>query len=155
MTTGTESQGAVGFVQGLNFWQAFLLHGFLAVVGSIVIGFLPELAFSHAYQSTFLEPYSPAICMVAFVLGGVLNMRVGQSAARWVWVGGTAWLALAFAEFGATQEFLNNFFGTSDKCGSSECLYELIFTTPFAASLAYSLGATFGYFDYRRNRGHS
>ena len=34
-----------------------------------------------------------------------------------------------------------NLFGPTIKYSGSECLYELLFTTPFAASVTYSLGA--------------
>ena len=36
---------------------------------------------------------------------------------------------------------LANLFGPSNKCSASECLGELFFTTPFAVSLTYSVGA--------------
>jgi hypothetical protein len=42
------------------------------------------------------------------------------------------------------QYVLNNFFSRTSACSASECLGELIFTTPFAISIVYSMAAALG-----------
>jgi hypothetical protein len=118
------------------------------------VGFVPEAFASRIYYNSGLEPFSPMIATTAFLLGyfaagKVLNGR----AATFVWIIGLVWIV--FGLYDETRNWsatwspqqtrlgyaLANFFGPSEKCGASECLAELLFTTPFAASIAYSLGA--------------
>lgn len=44
----------------------------------------------------------------------------------------------------------DNYFGATTRCSGSECLDGLFFTTPFAASVGYSIGAGLGFLRYRR-----
>jgi hypothetical protein len=147
----------------LSFWPAFGTHALIGICGSFVVGFMPEAILGRAYYNTGLEPYSPMIVLVALLLGFALNADVGHTAAIWVWVIGFAWLAFGMNSdsrywyndplaVSRSQYIRDNFFGPSLKCSGSECLGELIFTTPFAASVGYSIGAFMGYMKYRRRR---
>ena len=120
----------------------------------MIIGFLPEAALSRAYANTYLAPYSPAIALIAFLLGYFLSPRVKKGqAATFVWVVGLLWLiygmydGLGYWSASWSPEktrwsaMLAGLFGPTDKCSGSECLGELIFTTPFAASVTYSIAA--------------
>jgi len=151
------------FLRRLGFWPSFFVHFFLAVLGSIAIGFLPEAFVGHLYYNTGLEPYSPMILVAAGCLGFSLNQRLGQPAACWVWIIGILWLSCGALEESTywynsvgyssrMQYVLGNFFGRTSACSGSECLAEFFFTTPCAASIVYSVAAGVGLKSYRRSR---
>jgi hypothetical protein len=153
--------GTIKFLQGLNFWRAFLLHTLVATVGSFAIGFFPEVGVGGFYHDTRLEPYSPAIFAVAIFLGFVINIKIGQKAALLAWVIPATWLVCGMYDeskywyndptaVSRWQYISDNFFGPTVKCSGSECLAELFYTTPCAASIAYSIGSALGYVVYRR-----
>lgn len=142
----------------LGFLPALFLHYVLAVVGSIVIGFFPEILVENMNPNGILEPYSPMIQIVAGFLGYLVNKRLGHSAARWIWVLGVAWLA--YGAIGDSSYWYNSpgyssrmqyiwvqFFGT---CSNSECAGQFLFTTPCAISIIYSVAAAIGLKSYRR-----
>ena len=133
---------------------SIIVQYLVAVGGSMVIGFVPEAVLGRAYYNTGLEPYSPAIALIAFLLGYFVSVHIrkGQMA-HFVWVLGALWLIYGIFDtmsgwsaswspertrWGYT---LANLFGPTKNCGGSECLGELLFTTPFAASITYSIGA--------------
>lgn len=124
----------------------------VAVAGAVIIGFLPEAFLSRSYYNSVLGPYSPVIALVAFVLGYLVSFRIRKGqAATFVWVVGLLWLV--FGMYGNTRNWsanwpmeksryiVANFFGPTASCSATECLAELFFTTPFTASIAYSIGA--------------
>lgn len=126
----------------------------VAVAGALIIGSLPEVVLSRAYYNTYLDPYSPAIALIAFLLGYFVSPRVRKGqAATFVWVVGFLWLIYGMYDtvgyWGASWSpektrwsyMLANLFGPTYKCSGSECLGELLFTTPFAASVTYSIAA--------------
>lgn len=133
---------------------SLLAQYFVAVVGAMIIGFLPEVLLSRGYYNTAFAPFSPAIASIAFFLGYFASPRIrkGQAAA-FVWVVGLLWLIYGMydsvgywsaswsPEKTRWSYMLANLFGPTDKCSGSECIGELIFTTPFAASVMYSLAA--------------
>jgi hypothetical protein len=140
-------------------WPVLLaLHFFLAVAGGMLIGFLPEALVSRAYYNTGLEPYSPANAASALLLGYFVSYRLRVRVAMWTWTIGALWLVIGVNEL--TRHWsaswspektrwgyaIANLFGPTIRCSDSECLYELLVTTPFAASVMYSIGA------YLRNR---
>jgi len=130
-----------------------MLVGFLAVV------FLPGLNYN-----AWLEPYSPMTAATAFLLGYFISGRILDGrAAAFVWIVGLAWIT--FGMYTETKYWsaawssektrwgyaLAKFFGPTAKCSVSECLAELLYTTPFAASVAYSIGAYLRKWRIRRN----
>ena len=140
--------------QWVSWFVSCAAHYFIAVAGAMIIGFLPEALVSRAYYNTGLEPYSPMIAFTAFLLGYMVSSsRFNGRAAMFVWIIGLAWMM--FGIYDTTRYWsaswspektrwgymLANLFGPTLKCSSSECLGELLFTTPFVASITYSIGA--------------
>lgn len=119
----------------LRWTVSLVVQYFVAVVGSMLIGF-------------FLPP---AVAFVAFLLGGFVSTRIrnGQ-AATFVWAVGALWLSYGMydsmsgwnaswsPEKTRWSYMLAQLFG---QCSDTECLGELFVTTPFAASVTYSIGA--------------
>jgi hypothetical protein len=143
--------------QRLLAWPMLVaFHFLLAAAGGMLIGFLPEGLVSRLYYNSGIEPYSPVIALVAFLLGYFLSFRVlGLRAAEWTWILGVLWLLFGVhwnASWSPEKTrwgyALANLFGATLKCSGSECLYEMVFTTPFTASVTYSIGA------YLRRRLH-
>jgi hypothetical protein len=136
-------------------WPVSLIaHYFIAVVGAMIIGFVPEALLSPLYYDTRLEPFAPAIAFTALLLGYFVSYRVFRAhAARWIWVLGLLWLT--FGMFDETKFWspswsseksragyaLAQFFGPSSKSGASEGLLEVFYTMPFVASVMYSVGS--------------
>jgi hypothetical protein len=133
---------------------SWVAHYFVAVAGAVIIGFLPEALLSRVYYNTGLEPYSPMIAITAFLLGYFVSHSIFNGrAATFVWIIGLAWMM--FGIYDTTRYWsaswspektrwgymLANLFGPTLKCSGSECLGELFFTTPFTASITYSIGA--------------
>ena len=133
---------------------SWLAHYFVGVLGAMIIGFFPEAFVSRMYYNTGIEPYSPMIAATAFLLGYFVAGRIlNGRAATFVWIIGLAWMV--FGIYDETRYWsaswspektrwgyaLANFFGPTVKCSGSECLAELLFTTPFTASITYSIGA--------------
>lgn len=136
-------------------WPAQLVFHFsVAAAGGMFVGFLPEALISQLYYNTGIEAYSPIIAISAFLLGYFVSFRIlSLRAATWTWVLGLVWLAVGVrglsSGWGASWSpektplgyVLANLFGPTLKCSGSDCLYEIVFTTPFAASITYSIGA--------------
>jgi hypothetical protein len=133
---------------------SWLAHYFVAVAGAMMIGFLPEALLSRVYYNTGIEPYSPMIAITAFLLGYFVSLFIFDGrAAAFVWIIGLAWMV--FGIYDMTRYWsaswspertrwgymLANLFGPTLKCSGSECMGELFFTTPFTASITYSIGA--------------
>jgi hypothetical protein len=133
---------------------SWVVHYFVAVAGAMIIGFLPEALVSRMYYNTGIEPYSPMIAITALLLGFFVGRFIFDGrAAAFVWIIGLAWMV--FGIYDTTRYWsaswspektrwgymLANLFGPTLKCGASECIGELLFTTPFTASITYSIGA--------------
>ena|SRR5271166_5591255 len=133
---------------------SWIAHYFIAVVGSMTVGFLPEAFAPRFYYNSGLEPYSPMIAVAAFLLGyfpsgSVFNGRV----ATFIWTIGVVWMLFGIYDvtrgWSATWSpektlwgyVFVNMFGPTPRCSGSECLYKLFFTTPLTASIAYFIGA--------------
>lgn len=136
----------------LRWTLSLVVQYFVAIAGSMLIGFVPE-ALLGGYDSTGLGAYSPVIALVAFLLGCFLSTRIRKGqAATFVWVIGALWLVYGMydsmngwsaswsPEKTRWSYMLAELFGPSKKCSDLECLGELLFTTPFTASLTYSIG---------------
>ena len=118
------------------------------------IGFLPEALVGQLYYNTVIGAYSPIIAISAFLLGYFVSFRIlSLRAATWTWTLGLVWLLVGVHELSSHWSawwspektlrgyVLANLFGPTLKCSGSECLYEVVLTTPFAASIMYSIGA--------------
>lgn len=152
----TISQDITAPISGQTFaWPlCWVAHYFIAVVGGMIIGFLPESFASQLYYNSGLEPYSPIIAATAFLLGYLVAGSIFQGrAATFAWIIGLAWML--FGIYAETRSWsaswstektrwsymLANLFGPTLKCSGTECMGELFFTTPFTASITYSVGA--------------
>jgi hypothetical protein len=130
------------------------VHWVASTAAAFIIGFAPEAFASRWYYNTRIAPFSPMIALTALALGATMSglFRDGRGAA-WTWLFGVCWLAFGIH---STQSEWNpswawqtsgwayakdNLFGPTSACGASECLDEVIYTTTFAASVTYSLGA--------------
>ena len=133
---------------------SWVAHYLIAVVGAMIIGFFPEMFVSRLYLNTGLEPYSPMIAATAFLLGYFVAGLVSDGrASTFVWIIGLAWML--FGVYDTTRFWsaswspektrwgytLANLFGPTLKCSGTECMGELFVTTPFTASITYSVGA--------------
>jgi hypothetical protein len=128
----------------------------------MLIGFLPEVFTARYYYNSGFEAYSPAIFATASVLGCLVTRGLGHSPAMWVRMVGLVWLVYGAYDGsgywykGAAHSRLDyvaaNFFGPTTKCSNTECLYELFVTTPFPATVGYSLGSAFGLRAYRKTQ---
>jgi len=128
-------------------------HYFVAVFGGMIVGFFPELWLGHLYRYTPIEPFTPAIAFTALLLGYFLSYRLDRvHLAGWTWILGLVWLLYGAHELtsswsaswsndrSALDYARRELFGLQRFCGDTECLYQFVFTTPFAASLMYSVG---------------
>jgi hypothetical protein len=144
-----------------HFLVGLFLQAVVAIFGSMFLGFLPEVFASRYYYNSAFEAYSPAILTTAVIFGYFVSRRFGHSPAPWVW---TVLVWLAYGAYEESSYWYNSlaasrlayiadhFFGPTRKCSSSECLGEFFFTTPFAATVGYSLGAAFGLRSYRKTQ---
>lgn len=122
--------------------------------GGVIAGFIPEVMFGYVIHRTPLEPFAPAISVIAMLLGFYIAPRLLPGGAFLAWLPGLLWLGYgmwdesrhwnpSWSDVPSRWQYaVNNFLTT--RCGSTECLGELIFTYPFAASVAYSVGAIAG-----------
>lgn len=120
----------------------------------MVVGFVPEAFLSHLYYNTGFEAFGPAIALTGLILGFFFSVRVqnGQGAI-FAWILGALWLGVGFhgvasgwsptwsPEKSSWDYAVANLFGRTSVCSASECLNELVFTTPFTASITYSIGS--------------
>ncbi len=116
----------------------------------------PRPFFSGYYQYSRIAAFSPCIAATAFLVSLLVNRTRRDRAALFIWIVGVLWLAVALWDEGRgweytwahesrTQYLIHMFFGTAQQCSASECIGELLFTTPCAAAIAYSLGAAIGW----------
>jgi hypothetical protein len=133
---------------------AVILQFVIAEVVSFFCGWLPEIKFGPQLQNSGWEPYSIFITIAALILGFYLSPVIlkGKGAA-WTWIVGVLWLAFNFFDLAkdwspgwssAADRWayaVNDLFGKTGQCSGSECLGELIVTTPCSVAVAYSAGA--------------
>jgi hypothetical protein len=137
---------------------SLLLHSFVAMAVSAFVGGLPEVALSR-YLDPRIKPYAPIIAMTALVLGYFVSRQIASRAATFVWIVGVLWISCGFYSVASSwsREWSThstrwsyataNLFTTS--CSETECLNQLIFTIPFVATFAYTLGAWLRKLDLR------
>jgi hypothetical protein len=136
-------------------WGAVHWFGHIAAVTvSALIGWVVITVIGAFVPSGGALAYWLPFCLVSAIIGYKLNGRYGHTSALWVWMPFLLWFALGAAELlrawnpswshqSSRWDYaaLNLF---SDQCGSTECLYEAMFTSPLVSSIAYAIGAWFG-----------
>src|ERR1700733_8322102 len=144
-----------GFAHNVTEWLiAVIVESVVAVFGSIVIGFFPELLTESLINISVFHPYSPAIAVIALLLGYFFSFRVlKMKGATFTWIVGLLWLGFGVydtargwnaswsVEPTSWQYVVANLFGKTSQCSGTECLGEFIYTTPSIALFMYSLGA--------------
>jgi hypothetical protein len=146
-------------------WQTLLTqyvgHYVAAVVGSMLLGLVPEGLLSNAYVNTPLSTFPPFILASAALLGYFVNRRFGHRTALFIWGVALGWFALGFWElcrnWSPAWDYHRtrwayaaaNLFGPTPRCSGTECMYELFFTFPLATSCVYSLFALLGLRSFR------
>lgn len=96
----------------------------------------------------FRTPFFLAALLGGAIMGYLVNRNARDLTALLVWIVPLAWLiygisesAMSYSQAWAHQSrsayICDNFFGT--RCSGSECLDELLFTTPFLSSISYSV----------------
>jgi hypothetical protein len=127
-------------------------HYVVAVVGGMLLGFIPEDLLSRFYRFSSIQAFAPGIGVTALLLGFFVSHRFRDlPLASWIWVIGSIWFFCGVHEltsswspswshersaweYAKTQLF-------SPRCGDTECLYQLFYTVPLVASVMYSVGA--------------
>jgi len=107
-------------------------------------------AISAMLQLTLLfrAPFFLGALLGGAIMGYLVNRNVRDLMALLVWLVPLAWLIYGIRDFTASYSEVwahqsrsayiwDNFFGT--RCSGSECLNELLFTTPFLSSISYSV----------------
>jgi hypothetical protein len=120
------------------FVAAVMLHSFGVVFISMVTGFVPDAVIPNFYGGAYaLGAFPPVTIAIAVVLGVLISRSCRDGRAVWAWVPALLWLAWGISASGWSHEYVfHNFF--TNKCGSTECLYELFYTAPLVVSVAYS-----------------
>ena len=78
---------------------SFIVNFLLAVLGGMILGFLPEVALRKLLCNSRLEPFSPAAAVCALLLGFFVSPKIFNGrAASWIWVIGTFWLIYGIHE---------------------------------------------------------
>jgi hypothetical protein len=145
-------------------------HIALAMVGSTAVGFILVILFSTLLRGVgihgpalfdrliFDVPYGAFFWGTALLLGFVADREMQDRSACWVGLLGLVLLFLMMlgdvSGLERSQEYRSYRNGDSwqheydqllsldnGKCGDSECLGKLLFTTPAVNSIAYSIGA--------------
>lgn len=105
------------------------------------------------------EPFFPSQILLGLFLGWYLNGRLGHGFARWVWILPAIRLAYTIATWDLHlystvsywEDIRQELFFLAGR-SSTEGIYQRWVTLPFYTSIAYSIGAYFGYRRWlRRN----
>jgi hypothetical protein len=134
----------------LAIWAAHLA----VLVFAVWIGFYINLLFSSLYQYSRLAVFAPGMSATACAFGLYVNRVRRDRIAMFVWIAGVGLLAFAIWDEGRwwdyawareskRQYLMHMFFGDAQHCGG-ECVGQIFFTAPCAASIAYSVGAAIG-----------
>ncbi len=141
-----------------------LFHVAVALLGSAVaaipLGWLVSVILSEVriLPPTLAVAYNPLVWVTPFFVGLFVNRFTRHKSAAVVWVVGLLFLLgmmlwdMSILKRGGHNQNLTpggywgyefrQLFSTSEKmCGDSECLGQLLVTTPFIVTVTYSLGA--------------
>jgi hypothetical protein len=137
---------------------SLFLHSFVAMVVCVLVGLFPEGAFSR-YIDPRLESFGPIVALTTVAIGYFVSQKIATRAATSVWIVGALWMSYGIYDAISTwsSEWSTHPTRWSDAkvnlftldCESSECLGQLIFTIPFVAAIAYTLGAWLRKLDTR------
>ena len=166
---GSSRKASVRSSQVKNFGR-LVLHVVLSMMASalvyiIVTAVLVAPLFVMAPPGSFIRRllgsfYGPEIWGPGLLLGFIVNRKLFDRSAFWVWAIGIAWLAYGVWEGCSLSHYPQSyprkgtflecvqykFFGSNDSaCGASECLEMLVFTVPALNSVTYSVGAWLGF----------
>lgn len=141
----------------------YAVHLLAGTVGVILPVFLMLVTVDPAVIESFRplvdflfgEPFFPLDILLGFFLAFCLNRRLGHGFARWVWILPAIRLAYTIATWNLHvystlsywEDIWVELFGSGGS--STEGVYLLRVTLPFYTSVAYSLGAHFGYRRWR------
>lgn len=140
-----------------SFWlysERVLAHYALAVLGGMLLGFIPELLLGRLWRFTPFEPFFPGMSVTALLLGYFVSKRLWEArGATWTWVAGSVWFIYGIHDLtrfwsarwshdkSAWDYAMKQLFGPNQVCGTTECLYQFFYTLPLAASVLYSVGS--------------
>ena len=107
----------------------------------------------------FRDPFFLGALLGGAIMGYLVNRNARDLTALLVWLVPLAWLiygisesATSYSQAWAHQSrsayIWDKFFGT--RCSGSECLDELLFTTPFLSSVSYSITSYFASLKARK-----
>jgi hypothetical protein len=128
------------------------------MVVHVFVGLFPEGAFSR-YIDPRLEPFGPIVALTTVAIGYFFSQKIATRAATSVWIVGVLWMSYGIYDSTSTwsREWSTQptrwSYATANlfslHCSGTECLGELIFTIPFVAAIAYTLGAWLRKLDLR------
>lgn len=144
----------------------FLLHSAVAMVGASIVGALVVAAVYSIFNDeggSAAHNTNSWIANLMFgapglILGFLVNRKLQQRSACWVWVTGVAWIGIAISDSlhtyrleqpllhlpcSAADTLINSFWVMdSSRCGgASQPLYGVFFTIPALSAITYSIGA--------------
>lgn len=133
-----------------------LLHFFVAAMGGVIVGLIPEVLIERLYRGTPIEAFAPGMALTALTIGYFLAHRLVSSerVAQWTWVIGVVWFLYGVHDLtrlwrptwlphekSAWSYAKGQLFGPVSLCSATECLYRLFVTVPLVLSVTYSFGA--------------
>ena len=147
-----------------------LVHVLIGTVGGFVVAFVAELVFGATLSAFGIRVvgsglYNPLVWCTVAALGFFVNRRLQNRSACLVGIVAAVFFFLlmwwdvssikhsAFYRRLIQEQYQGHYWryefeqllARDDRaCGSSECLGKLLFTFPFFASVAYSIGAALG-----------
>ena len=128
----------------------YILHAFLASYGIMFLGFFVEMLFParRKVDYFFIGPTFLFPVVAGLFLGVLFGGRLSAPLSRCLFLLPLAimlwdfWTFLNFNNDVTWRNFFHTYLGTN--CTSSECLSEVLVTSPFLSSLSYALGAEIG-----------
>jgi len=126
----------------------FLMHSLIGTLGAVIVTFPASIMWESLFRKP--APLLPLVMASGVVCGYLVNRKMDNWSACFIWLMPLAWLVKGisgardgFSPSWAHESFpayiWDTFFGSG--CDASECLYELFFTAPFVAAIAYSIAA--------------
>jgi hypothetical protein len=136
----------------------FVLHAILALVVSPVLGGAITLVLrpllGDSENALFDVPYGPLFWIPALLVAFLLNRKLHNDSAKWVWIVGLLWLFCRmvvtlrwydsrWCNGCSSPQFIWYSYFSYRNC-MQECLGQLLATLPMLSSVAYAIGASLG-----------